>query len=122
MATAERHIELSDRLLSHAHQELEKGDTIQAAEKAWGSVAHYIKFEAVERGWPNKSHRNLLDNFRRLLGGTSDYGPNLLRLSAVQRLHQNFYEDDLDADEVGLHIEAAQHLLDALRAGSKRLA
>ena len=121
MATAPRHRELSSQLLAHAREELRRGDTIQAAEKAWGAVAHYVKFVANENDWPQRTHRQLLANANKLIQLTPDYELNTVRLSAVRQLHQNFYEDDLDADEVAIHIAAAEDLLDALGAAKVKL-
>ena len=59
MATTTRHGEFSARLLDHADEEFEKGDMIQASEKAWGAVAHYVKSVAKARGWPDGSHRDM---------------------------------------------------------------
>ena len=62
MASAERHREISEYFLAHAHQQLEIGDFLQASEKGWGAVAHCIKAIAREREWPNKSHRDVRNN------------------------------------------------------------
>ena len=45
----EPHNTHSERLMRHAFEQLEKGDRIQASEKAWGAVAHKIKVIAGER-------------------------------------------------------------------------
>ena len=50
MATTIRHEEISGRFLHHADEEFEKGDMLQASEKAWGAVAHYVKSVAKARG------------------------------------------------------------------------
>lgn len=121
MATTSRHAELSSQLLEHARIELQGGDTIQAAEKAWGAVAHFVKAIAVARGWPNETHRHLLSNARRLLHLTPDSDLNMVRLSAVRQLHHNFYEDHLDPTDVLVHIDAAEKLLDALREATRNL-
>ena len=51
MATVAQHQEISERFLSHAEEEFEKGDLLQASEKAWGAVAHYVKSVAKAAGW-----------------------------------------------------------------------
>ena len=50
MATTARHQEISRTFLEHAEIEFGKGDLLQASEKAWGAVAHYVKSVAKERG------------------------------------------------------------------------
>ena len=49
MSTAARHQEISDVFLEHAEDEFEKGDLLQASEKTWGAVAHYVKSVARNR-------------------------------------------------------------------------
>ena len=67
MATTTRHEEISYRFLKHANEEFEKGDMLQASEKAWGAVAHYVKPVAKANGWSDGSHRDIANNARRLL-------------------------------------------------------
>ena len=119
MAAKSRHTELSSQLLEYARIELQNGDTIQAAEKAWGAVAHFVKAIAVAQGWPNETHRHPLSNARRLLDLTPVPDLNLVRLSAVRQLHQNFYEDDPDPADVSVHIDAAEELLVALKIANQ---
>ena len=98
MATAERHRELSARLLDQAEEELRKGDLLQASEKAWGAVVHCVNSIARERGWPVGSHRNVNENALRLIRGPA-YSEHRRRLTTLNALHANFYEDYL-ADEM----------------------
>ena len=72
MATTTRHEEISDRFLEHAREEFDKGDMLQASEKAWGAVAHYVKSVAKARGWPDGSHWDIANNARKLLDLTPD--------------------------------------------------
>ena len=37
------------RLIRHAQDELDRGDRLQASEKAWGAVAHQLKAIANDR-------------------------------------------------------------------------
>ena len=74
MATelANRHAEMSRRLIQQAHYELEqKGDRAQASEKAAGAVAHAIKAIGEDRQWRHGSH-----NLRRDIMGlmAAEYG------------------------------------------------
>ena len=115
MATTERHAEISDRLLRQAMSELEEGDTIQASEKAWGAMAHFVKSVAVERGWEHETHRDVNRCARRLVMLTSDVRRNATRLGLANALHQNFYEDWFDADTVRDGIEDVGDLVAAMR-------
>ena len=49
VATAEQHREISTQFLEHAEDELRKGDLLQASEKAWGAVSHYVNSIARQR-------------------------------------------------------------------------
>ena len=58
MATTERHEAIRAVFLDHAEEEFEKDDMLQASEKAWGAVAHYVKSVAKANGWSDGSHRD----------------------------------------------------------------
>ncbi len=121
MATAERHTGISDEFLEQADEELRKGDLLQASEKAWGAVAHYVKSVASDLGWSNQTHREVNRGARELIRLTDDPKLNAVRLGAVNALHQNFYEDWFDRDQVIDSIEAAQELVSAMRKARERL-
>ena len=69
VATAEQHREISTHFLEHAEDELRKGDLLQASEKAWGAVSHYVNSIARQRNWPLGSHRRLIENANKLISG-----------------------------------------------------
>ena len=121
MATTIRHEEISGRFLDHADEEFEKGDMLQASEKAWGAVAHYVKSVAKARGWPDGSHRDIWDNARRLLDLAADPDGNRTKFAMVNVLHVNFYEEELDPKDVRLGIRHARELIDAMREAEPRL-
>ncbi len=52
---------LSRRFVRQAQEEFDKGDRLQASEKAWGAAAHAVKAVAASRGWNHNSHRLLFD-------------------------------------------------------------
>ena len=115
MATTARHEEISIRFLDHAEEEFEKGDMLQASEKAWGAVAHYVKSVAKANGWSDGSHRDIAVNARRLLDLTPDPEGNRKRFALINMLHVNFYEEDLDPKDVEVGIRDARLLIDAMR-------
>ena len=90
---ANRHAEMSLRLIRQAHYELEqKGDRVQASEKAAGAVAHAIKAIGEDRQWRHGSH-NLRREIINLIADEFDR-PDLKYLQrAADDLHANFYED-----------------------------
>ncbi len=92
---ANRHSEMSRRLIQQAHYELEqKGDRVQASEKAAGAVAHAIKAIGEDRQWRHGSH-----NLRREIMGlmAAEYGNPALGIlqQYADELHRNSYKDRL---------------------------
>ena len=116
MATTERHEAIRAVFLDHAEEEFEKGDMLQASEKAWGAVAHYVKSVAKANGWSDGSHRDIAVNARRLLDLTPDPEGNRKRFALINMLHVNFYEEDLDPKDVEVGIRDARWLIDAMKA------
>ena len=90
---ANRHAELSRRMIRQAHYELERlGDRLQASDKASGAVAHAVKAIAEDRQWRHSSH-NLRRQIVGLLADEFDQ-PNLVSLQNIADvLHNNFSED-----------------------------
>ena len=121
MATAEQHSEISDGFLEQAAEELSNGDLLQASEKAWGAVVHYVKSVAQDQGWSNQTHRDVNRGARELIKLTDDPKLNAVRLGAANALHQNFYEDWFDRDQVVDSIESTQQLVAAMRKARERL-
>ena len=121
MTSAQAHVETSGRFLRQAEAELRAGDLLQASEKAWGAVAHYVKAVAAERGWRSNSHRAVNRHARTLIARTDDPKLNELRLIAVNGLHQNFYENWFEAAQVEEGVQAVGQLLEAMRTAAARL-
>ena len=92
---ADRHSGYSLRLIQQASYELEKmGDRLQATEKASGAAAHAVKSVAEDRLWRHDSH-NLRRTIVDLLVAEFDR-PELLEIQYMaDRLHNNYYEDQL---------------------------
>lgn len=122
MATIPQHREISERFLSHAEEEFAKGDLLQASEKAWGAVAHYVKSVAKEQeDWDADSHAGVNRCARMLVVHTDDPKTNMSRLGTVNSLHANFYEDFYDEVLVKSGIEDARDLITAMKTASTRL-
>ena len=93
IAKANRHSDLSRRLMEQANYELHTmGDRVQASDKASGAVAQAVKAIAEDRSWRHRSH-----NLRRdIVGLLADefQKPQMLYLQAIaDQLHDNYYED-----------------------------
>lgn len=121
MASIAQHKEISERFLRHARRELEQGDLLQASEKSWGAVAHYVKSVAHEEGWPDGSHGSIAKNARKLIALTDYPDENSLIFQAMNALHVNFYEDDLHPDDVRVSVSHARPLIEAMKIASERL-
>ena len=115
MATAEQHREISAQFLDHAEDEFRKGDLLQASEKAWGAVSHYVNSVARQRGWPLGSHKHLIENGNKLISRDPAHANHRRRLlRSVGALHANFYQAFLDEDSVRDGIEDARELIRTL--------
>ena len=120
IAEALNHRAVSDRFLGHAQEELDKGDLLQASEKAWGALAHYVKAIAEERGWENDSHADVMRTAQGLVKATDAPRRQGRRLRSARLLHVNFYEDELDTDQVQDGIDDTRELLAALKEAEHR--
>ena len=114
MVATQEHVEITRRMLEHADECLIDGDLIQASEKGWGAVAHYLKAVAKQRGWRNNSHRDFFTIKDRLARETNDPDRLHLLFSAVRSLHQNFYEPLYSSSNVKVGIDAAKEFIDRL--------
>ena len=119
-ATAERHREISAQFMDHAEDEFRKGDLLQASEKAWGAVAHFVHSVALHRGWEVGSHARLRRNVNRLIGQDPAQANHRRRLfRSLEAIHANFYQEFLDEDDVREGIDDANELIRALEALSE---
>ena len=110
----ESHTVHSERLIAHAEQELAKGDRLQAAEKAWGSVAHRLKSIAELRGWEYTTHAQVYDIVERLADEQGDDEVKTL-FGIAAGLHQNFYSDTRPVPQLKYEIGKVRQLLEMLK-------
>ena len=110
---SDRYFLLSQRLLKHAQEQLDQGDTVQASEKAYGAVAHAIKSCGELRGWNHYNHYRvelILDHLR-----DEWNDPELTTLhGVVKELHNNFFGYEMGTTRVGDCLQTAQRLLEKL--------
>ena len=107
---SDRYAGLSRRKLRQAQQELNRGDTMQASEKAYGAVTSAAKAYGELRGWNHYSHIRVA----RIIAQIRDewQEPFLLTAySSVKALHDNFFEYELETVDVQDHINIAQTLV-----------
>ena len=117
MVSSQQHKDISTEFLSAAEDELNRGEILQAGEKAWGAVSHCVNSIALKRGWPIGSHRRLIENVNQVLAHDRAYIVERRRLlRSVEALHANFYNAFLDEDSVRDGINDAKELINALEA------
>ena len=104
---------MSRQYIARADEYLRAGDRVQASEKGWGAVAEAMKSIAEDRGWNHQGHRLLNDVAYQL---TSEWSrPDVRRLyDAMEKLHINFYEDNMGLDAIADSISDAKTLISEL--------
>ena len=112
-AKSDRHAQLSKWLLKHAQEQLERGDTMQASEKAYGAVFHAAKGYGELRGWNHFSHYRVGLIYDQLSDEESD-----LTLSSdfgiIESLHNNYLEYELPTNRVRGGLDVARKLVERL--------
>ena len=114
MVTTQEHITITHSMLEHAEERLQADDLIQASEKGWAAVAHYLKAVAKRRGWRNGSHRDFFAIKDRLANETDNPRRMRLLFAAARGLHQNFYEPLYSSDDIRVGIDSAREFIDRL--------
>ena len=111
--TTQQYQQASEHFLAQARQELADGDLPQASEKGWGATAQVLKAIAEQQGWEHNRHRHHLVTVSRLRSETGD--GDIRRLFGVANLlHENFYENDMETDDVADGLHDAEALMDKL--------
>ena len=103
----------SEHFLAQARRELAAGDLPQASEKGWGATVQILKAVAEQRGWEHSRHRHHLVTVSRLRSATGD-GDIRRLFRAASDLHENFYENTMQAFEVAESLDDVEGLLGKL--------
>ena len=111
--TTERYQQASERFLAQARQEHSDGDLAQASEKGWGAAAQILKAIAEQRGWDHHRHRHYHQAASRVRTETGD-GEIRRLFDSASALHENFYENDMETDEVAERLDDVEALMDKL--------
>ena len=106
---------MGDRFLIHARQELEKGNRLQAGNKAYGAVVQYLKVIADSRGWNHTSNEDIRATASQIAAEFEDYKLAGGFGEIYWKGHQNYYENSIDQEEVSEIVETAADLLPKLR-------
>ena len=111
--TTQQYQQASEHFLVQARQELADGDLPQASEKGWGATAQILKAIAEQWGWEHYRHRHYHRIISRLRAETGD--GDIRRLFGVANLlHENFYENDMETDDVADGLDDVEALMDKL--------
>ena len=116
MATqTENHMSIGRRLMSHADDQFNDGDFLQASEKAWGAVAHFLKAHAASRELPHSSHYDLRQAASHLVRET---GIDRIRelFAVCESVHANYYEAWMSEDELARSLANVRELISLLEA------
>ncbi len=111
---------IMDDYRQHGQQYLTDGDYRQAAEKSWGAFAESVKSIAADYGMKISFHGTIVGVAGRLATLAAQDDPEageLLRqgLGLARSLHQHFYEDDLDPDDVRFSSERVAAAIDLMQ-------
>ena len=101
----------SHRLIWQAESELEEGDRLQASEKTWKAVAHYLKFIAERRRWRYRTHADAFATVERPADEATDSERLETLFRVANSMRQNFYTDMIPEDGIGKDIERVKELL-----------
>ena len=98
----------------HADDQFETGDFLQASEKAWGAVAHFLKAHAEGRGMPHTGHYHLRQVANHLVRETGiDRVGELFAI--CESLHANYYQAWMSEDELERRLANTKELIALLQ-------
>ena len=114
-ARIRKHLAQAKEYWINAPLELSRGDVCQAGEKGWGAVAQLTKAVATLRGWDHYDHVAVQEAITAVAGELPERAERIYRgKGAAERLHGNFYEVYMTADEAAFALADARPLLEIL--------
>ena len=99
--------------MSHANDQFDAGDFLQASEKAWGAVAHFLKAHATSRGLPHSAHYDLRQITNHLVNETGIARIREL-FSICESVHANYYEAYMREDDLEANLDNVKELITLL--------
>ena len=100
-------------LIAQARDELNRGDTVRASEKAWGAAAQFLKSVAERRGLRYESDEDLIEaasNAKRA-PRTTEYSDLIIEAVAM---NANIHENWLSESQIRQGIDSIAALLEKL--------
>ena len=99
-ATVEDRVQISRRFIRQAREELERGDRLQATEKAWGALAQMLKAIGQQRGWLNMGSHRTVGRIAQHLAAEYAEIAVLNAYIAADNGHRNFYDNEMSPPEI----------------------
>ena len=110
-----RNMEIARHLLRQAQEELDRGDILQASEKAWGAAAHAVKAVAEKRRWFNDADWRL-GRIATVIAAEQGDGTISTYYRSVREAHYNFYHHEFNPMQVQEVVNDAASLVGKLEA------
>lgn len=100
--------------MQHAFEQLEKGDRLQASEKAWGAMVHALMQIAKERKLKYDTHAQARPVMERV-ARNSPYR-DVIRSGYIiaEDLHKNFYDDVQTREDLPVSLQYVWAALELL--------
>ena len=114
MLTAE-HTQTAREFFRRAPLEFNNGNPLIGSELLWGAAAHAILAIATERGWHKDSHGAIRAAARMLSGELNDRRL-LSDFDSAEKLHANFYHNNLSPDALAQRRRRTELLIPRLLA------
>ena len=111
--SAQDYQQASERFLAETRAELSAGDLPQASESGWSATTQILKAIAEQRGWEHDRHRHYLLIVSQIRATTGDDAIRRL-FSTASALHDNFYENATEAEDVSDGLDDVEALIDKL--------
>ena len=93
------HVQEARRFLQRAGLFTAEQDQLARSEMLWCAAAHIVKALAVQRGWRNRSHSDLLEVADKI-SSVIAYPDACSHFSAADQLHKNMYQGFMTRHQV----------------------
>ena len=113
-ASVEDRAQISRRFIQQAPYELDRGDRLQATEKAWGALAQMLKAHGQQRGWLNLGGHRTVGHIARQLHLEYNDIDVASAYIAADNGHRNFYDNEMSPPEIEGIIADVANILPAL--------
>ena len=110
------HGQISVEFLRRSREYLAHGMLLQASEKGWGAAAHAAKLFAESRDGLEYERHEQLGEVVTEMGSVTNQHQQIRRWSeTANRLHRNFYNDDMDAPTIQTSLDDVEQFVNIAR-------